>query len=103
MYRIVCCTAGGDYIKITRGMSYLMYYKIPTAIRQEITYNLTFQEWDYLNFDTELSAKWFIGHRLTYNEKRKDDRKLNIMKRIFEYNNISWPVSTKLEFDVVEI
>ena len=95
MFRVICYTAGGEYIKINRLISYCIYYKIPTLIRQEIGYNLTLQEWDYLNFDTELSAKWFIGHRLTYNEKRKDDRKLSIMKDIFEYN--------KLEFDVVDI
>jgi hypothetical protein len=103
MFRIICYTSGGDYLKIEPFIGYEILYKMPPEIKENLTINLYSDSWEYLEFKTEKAAKWFIGHRLTYNEKIKDDRKLALMTNIFNYNNIPGPITTKLEFDIVEI
>jgi hypothetical protein len=106
MFRIVCYTGSGDYLKTNVTINYFITYKMPPEIKNELdTLNTDMQGdfWQYLEFKTEKAAKWFIGHRLVYNEKRKDNRKLDLMQEIFTYNNIPGPLTIKLEFDIVEV
>ena len=101
MYRILCIT-GGDYIKMNRfiAISELHLPGIPGEIRGQMYPLSIISTWDYAEFETYEAASWFISHRLVYNPRRKNSRKLNIMKQLFDFNSIPGWQTSKLEFEI---
>lgn len=106
MFKILCLT-NGQYIKITAKLMHEFDTKMPMSVREEISPTLTVlyqkywsspNSWDYVQFDTEDAANWFISHRLVYNPRRKDLRKLRQMEALFLYNDIPGWETSKLEF-----
>ena len=104
MYRIICYTTG-SYIKIPQSLYYEMAIKMPANIKKNIhMYNYySDKDWQYFEANEEEAAKWFLSHRLVYNPKRQDPRKLEFMKTLFEFNGIPGWQTVKLEFDVEKI
>jgi hypothetical protein len=103
MFRINCLTSG-NYIKLPPYYwSGNLYYKMPPEIQKEIKTVVYDSAWQYIEFKTEEAAKWFVSHRLVYNPKRKDYKKISLMKEIFDYNEIPGWETVKLEFEIVEI
>ena len=111
MFRILCLTTG-QHIKLPASLAWDFTLKMPTATREAIGSNLVelqskcYSEpkaWDYVNFDTEEAAKWFISHRLVCNPRRKDTSKLDFMRDLFEFNDIPGWETIKIEFEVESI
>lgn len=108
MYRILCLTTG-EYIKINSVLSWTFQTKIPDEICQAITqptatlFWANNGAWEYLEFNNKDAAQWFITHRLVYNPRRKDKQKIQIMRSLFEINNIIGCQTAKLEFEIEEI
>lgn len=101
MFRILCLTSG-DYIKIgPYGGSTNIEYKMPRDIQKETVFDWS-SSWHYLEFTTERAANWFLSHRLVYNPKRTDSRKLENMRNLFEYNNVPGFMTCKLEFEIIK-
>lgn len=102
MYRILCLTTG-EYIKAAPYTGFEIAYKMPKDIQKEIGCFMWSSSWQYVEFKTESAAKWFLSHRLVYNPARKDGRKIQLMKQLFEYNAIFGWETAKLEFEVVNV
>ena len=111
MFRILCLT-NGQHIKISaRGMQHFDA-KMPSFVREAISSKLTDlylnywskpTSWEYVEFDTEEAAKWFISHRLVYNPRRKDIVKIQFMESLFEFNDIPGWGTVKIEFEVEQV
>lgn len=111
MFRILCLT-NGQYIKISAKLMHEFDSKMPSSVREAIPYSLMLlyqkywtspNSWEYLVFDTEDAAKWFVSHRLVYNPRRKDTKKLQQMEALFLLNDIPGWQTNKLEFLVESV
>jgi hypothetical protein len=108
MFQILCITTG-QHIKLPAKLAWNATQKMPSNIREGIETNTSVlassywsnhSAWDYLVFKNEEAAKWFISHRLVYNPRRKDIRKVEFMKQLFEFNDIPGWETVNLEFIV---
>lgn len=111
MFRILCFTTG-QHIKIPASLVVELGIKMPSNIRMAIGSKVTdlltnhwqrIHDWEYIEFDTEEAAKWFISHRLVYNPRRKDQSKLEFMQKLFEFNDIPGWETIKIEFEADSI
>ena len=111
MFRILCLT-NGQHIKITAQLMPELTVKMPANVREALPASLTTlrykswyepTSWEYLEFDTEEAARWFVSHRLVYNPRRKDVSKLNFMRDLFELNDIPGWETIEIEFEVEQV
>lgn len=111
MFRILCLT-NGQHIKISAKLMHQFDSKMPSNVREAISSTLTvlYQDywskpnrWEYVEFDTEEAAKWFVSHRLVYNSRRKDPTKLSFMEGLFALNDIPGWETVKIEFEVEQV
>jgi len=107
MFRILCFTTG-QHIKIPSNLVRDINVKMPpdvrTAMGSKVTDLLTNywqrpNDWEYVEFETEEAAKWFISHRLVYNPRRKDVSKVYFMEQLFKFNDIPGWETIKIEFE----
>ena len=111
MYKILCLTSG-DFIRANRSLAArsLHVSGVPKDIKDNMSGLLKLNNWsydkthwDYVVFDTEEAAKWFISHRLVYNPRRKNVGKIGLMKDLFDFNNVPGWETCKLEFEIQKI
>lgn len=109
MFRIRCLTTG-EFIIVKSSAIDLLYGSrklLPADVRADMNRSALYDplcggQSKLLEFTTEVSARWFINRRLTYNLRRTDYSKLALMKAIFEDNDLP-EVTVKVEFEVVEV
>ena len=104
-YKILCLTTG-DYVKLkdTNIFRYCEIFVREAANTDEVLKNQYSGSWQPIDlvFTTKDAAAWFYRRRLSYNPRRTAGGKLITMDAVFELNGIN-PLSSKVEYDIVEI